>query len=97
VALRISQKVRLKLSGKTPPVAEEEIEQCFANRSGIYLEDSREAHKSDPPTKWFIAETDRGRKLKVVFIQRGDDTFIRTAYSPNRQELRIYEKYSAQS
>lgn len=94
--LKISHSVRVKLGLKNPPVSREEIEQCFANRSGRYLEDTREEHKSNPPTQWFIAETYYGRKLKVVFIQRGEDTVIRTAYDPNREELRIYTKYSQQ-
>lgn len=93
MALRISQKVRLKLSEKEPPVTEEEIVQCFANRSGRYLEDIREDHRSDPPTQWFIAPTDYGRPLKVAFIQRDDETTIRTAYDPNPEERRIYVKY----
>lgn len=82
-----------KLAGKQPPVSKEEIEQCFVNRTGGYLTDDREEHASDPPTRWFIAETYFGRKLKVVFIQKGEDTIIRTAYDPNAEERRIYAKY----
>ena len=92
MALLISPKIRAKLSDKTPPVTEDEIEQCFANCSGGYLEDIREDHKSDPPTQWFVAQTDRGRKLKVVFIQRDDDIAIRTAYDANDVEKRIYSR-----
>ncbi len=94
MALSISRNVRQKLANKKPPVAEEEIEQCFANRTANYLEDVREDHKSDPPTQWFIAETDFGRTLKIAFIQKGDDMIIRTAYDPNREELRIYKKFT---
>jgi len=92
--LKISHNVRLKLGNKKPPVTRQEIEQCFANRTGTYLEDTREQHKSDPPTQWFIAETYYGRKLKIAFIQKGAETIIRTAYDPNNEELRIYSKYS---
>jgi hypothetical protein len=93
MALVISPKVRAKLAAKQPPVTQAEIEQCFANRSGSYLLDVREEHASDPPTRWFIAETYYGRKLKVAFIQRGEDVIIRTAYDPNSEEMRIYSKY----
>lgn len=62
--LMISQKIRLKLSEKKPPVTEDEIIQCFSNRDGHFLEDSREDHQSDPPTRWFIAETDYGKNSK---------------------------------
>jgi hypothetical protein len=89
----ISTKVRAKLAAKQPPVTPEEIEQCFVTVEGIYLEDMREQHASDPPTMWFIAETYYGRKLKVVFILKGEDIVIRTAYPPNEEEIRIYSKY----
>ncbi|MCP1440315.1 nuclear transport factor 2 (NTF2) superfamily protein [Erwinia persicina] len=92
--LMISQKIRLKLSEKKPPVTEDEIIQCFSNRDGHFLEDNREDHQSDPPTRWFIAETDYGIKLKVVFIfYPGRGVAIRTAYAPNDDEIRIYNKY----
>jgi hypothetical protein len=97
VSLKISHSVRAKLGNKNPPVTREEIEACFANRSGTYLEDTREQHKTDPPTKWFIAETFYGRKLKIAFIQKGANTIIRTAYDPNKDELRIFNKYSTKT
>ena len=93
MSLVISQSVQAKLAAKKPPVTQAEIEQCFANRTGIYLLDEREEHASDPPTRWFIAETYYGRKLKVAFIAKGEDTVIRTAYDPNPDEIRIYSKY----
>jgi len=85
----------LKLAKKTPPVSKEEIEQCFLNRTGAYLLDEREEHASDPPTRWFISETDFGRELKIVFIPKGNDVIIRTAYDPNPEERRIYQKYGS--
>jgi hypothetical protein len=93
MAIQISDRVREKLVGKTPPVTPEEIEQCFENRRGALLEDQREQHKTDPPTQWFIAETDKGRRLKVVFVRNGADVNIKTAYDPNQTELFIYLKY----
>lgn len=92
--LLISQKIRHKLANKNPPVTEEEIVQCFSNRTGRFLEDNREDHKSDPVTKWFISETDYGVKLKIVFIfypEKG--VAIRSAYAPNSEEIRIYSRY----
>lgn len=95
MALVISASVQAKLAAKRPPVTGAEIEQCFANRTGIYLLDEREEHASDPPTRWFIAETYYGRKLKVVFIQKGEDSVIRTAFDPNAIEMRIYSKHGS--
>jgi uncharacterized DUF497 family protein len=76
-----------------------EIGECFANRDGGLLEDVRERHRTNPPTQWFIAETDHLRWLKVVFVQRRgpSNTFIeiRTAYEPNQEEVRIYRKFAS--
>jgi hypothetical protein len=94
MAVIISSKVRTKLAAKVPPVTQSEIEQCFANRTGIYLTDTRAEHASDPPTLWFIAETHLRRKLKIVFIPQLPDIVIRTAYDPNPSEMRIYDRYA---
>lgn len=91
--LVISAQVRQKLASKTPPVSEEEIVQCFANRTGVYLLDTREQHQTTPETRWFIAETDYGRKLKVVFIPDHNRIIIKTAYDPNPAEQRIYAHF----
>lgn len=92
--LIISSAIRQKLLKKQPPVTEDDVMQCFSNRDGRFLEDDREEHRTDPPTKWFISETDYGVKLKVIFIFRQEKgVFIRSAYSPNSDEIRIYEKY----
>lgn len=34
-----------------------------------------------------------GRSLKIVFVQNGEDVFLKTAYGPNAEELRIYRKF----
>jgi len=49
-------------------VNKDEIEQCFANRTGPYLEDTRADHLTDPITLWFIAETNFGRLLKLSLL-----------------------------
>lgn len=91
--MKISSKVKSKLLTKHRGVTEEEIEECFASREGSFLEDIRAEHATDPPTKWFVAETDMGRILKVAFIYDGD-IVIKTAYEANPEEIRIYTKYA---
>jgi uncharacterized DUF497 family protein len=71
-----------------------EVRQCFINRDGGFLEDNREEHKTNPPTEWFIAETNQGRLLKVCFVQIGTEIDIKTAYEPNEDEIRIYKLYA---
>lgn len=92
MALKFSSAVKQKLAEKHG-VSPEEVQQCFGNREGGLLEDTREHHKSDPPTQWFIAETDYGRRLKIVFILKDGDILLKTAYSPNPIEERIYTNY----
>lgn len=92
--LFITRRITLKLKHKHL-VSINEIEECFYNRCGGLLEDTREEHLTEPPTRWFIAETDKGRLLKIVFIESKDCTYeIKTAYEPNSIEVRIYEKYA---
>jgi len=49
-------------------------------------------HETEPPTRWFVAETDYGRKLKVVFIQAGKRVIIKSAYQPSQSVIRLYNK-----
>lgn len=88
----ISEAVKDKISKKEPPVSKREIEQCFENRILGLLLDTREKNKTDPPTKWFIALTNKNRLLKIVFLQKNGDVIIKTAYEPNDEEIRIYKK-----
>lgn len=92
MALLISPKISHKINTRHQ-VTEDEVAECFATRSGKFLVDSRENHATDPPTLWFISETYQNRKLKVVFIKTGVDIYLRTAYEPNSEELRIYKKF----
>lgn len=92
--LHISDEVEKKLSSRHR-VTQLEIIECFGNRTRGTLIDKREEHKTDPPTQWFIAETDRGRLLKIVFVKLTEmDIVIRTAYEPDENEKRIYQKFS---
>ena len=91
--LKILSQILEKLSTKKPPVTRREVEQCFDNRAGTFLLDERERNKTDPPTQWFIAKTNRNRDVKIVFVRRGTDLHLKTAYDPNAEEVRIYTKY----
>jgi len=91
----ISSEIRSKLAMKRPPVSQTEIEQCFETRDRSFLEDTRDDHRTTPPSLWFISDTYMGRLLKVVFIKRQDGNIaIKTAYDPNEDEKYIYRKFS---
>ena len=87
----VANKVRKKHN-----IFEHEILECFENRLGPFLEDKREDHKTDPPTKWFISESRSGRVIKVVFIYYPNEReiVIKSAFEPNDIESKIYQKYS---
>ena len=89
--LSISPSVLQKLKEKHG-VSRAQVIECFANRQGPFLTDNREDHQSDPPTKWFIAETDMGRKLKIVYIRTDNAFIVKTAYPPDFEELDIYAR-----
>ena len=87
--LIISEVIQQKLTGRHG-VSRREVEQCIINIDGPMLLDNREEHKTNPPTQWFLACTNAGRLLKVVCVLRDGKIFIRTCYSPNADEIRIY-------
>ena len=89
--LKISEAIDKKLAHKHG-VSRSEVEQCFMNRTGKLLVDSREDHKTDPPTLWFLSRTNRGRCLKVVYIQNGPNITLKSAFEPNDDEMRIYAR-----
>ncbi len=59
-------------------------------RDGHFLIDDTEEHKTDPETNWFIAETNYGRLLRVYFVRRGDDIYLKTALEPKHHHITTY-------
>ena len=94
IPLFMSKDVEEKLKTKHD-VVPREVQECFNNRLRTYLEDTKEDHKTNPPTWWFVGETDLERELKVCFIYRkGVGYEIKTAYEPNGQEREVYLRVS---
>jgi len=87
--IAISKTVLEKLRTKHG-VSEIEVRQALHNRTRSALYDTREDHKTDPPTQWLISSTNQRRRLKVCFIVKDGDVNIKTAYEPNSTELAIY-------
>jgi len=52
--------------------------------------DNRALTKTNPPTLWFLALTNRNRYLKIVYIQKNMEVHLKTAFEPNDEELAIY-------
>jgi hypothetical protein len=89
MAIVLSQAVLSKLQDKHN-VAEFEVRQCFENICGGLLIDDREDHRTNPPTLWFIAMTNKRRLLKVCYVQIGADQHVKSTFEPIEIELRIY-------
>ncbi len=87
--LVVSPRIKSKLSTKHQ-VTVDQIEQCFLNREGVYLVDERDEHQSDAQTLWFVAETDTGRPLKIVFVSEHGNIYVRTAFQPNNKQAKLY-------
>ncbi len=89
---KISKKVRLKLLDKDHNVTEDEIRQCFENRGPKEIIDNRAWHATNPKTKWFIAETDRCRLLKIVYMY-DDGIVIKTAYNADQSVIDYFNSH----
>ncbi|HBT0452481.1 TPA: ADP-ribosyl-(dinitrogen reductase) hydrolase [Klebsiella pneumoniae] len=91
IAKNILKKIQEKHS-----VSPKEIGECFMNRDGDFLKDIRENHQTNPPTLWFIAETNNGRLLKICFVPQGvgneNGPTLKSAFEPNDVEIDIYQK-----
>jgi len=89
----VSDRIRKKLREKHG-VRVEDVVECFANRRDDGLLDTREEHATDPPTRWIIAETNFGKRLKVIFIARLDGSIvIKSAYPPEPEAEEIYVRH----
>jgi uncharacterized DUF497 family protein len=86
----ISPRIDHKLDEKHT-VTVDEVDQCFDNKCGVNLIDDREEHRTDPPSLWFIAETNKGRLLKIIYVYRDGKYYIKSGFEPNKSDIETYE------
>ena len=89
--LIIPHDIRDKLLRDDHNVKEDEVRECFLNHDGFYLEDDNEDHVTDPVSERFVGETDRGRLLKIIFVFRDGNLYLKSAYPANDKTQRIYK------
>ena len=89
--IRIDDSIKNKLKVKHNVDCTEVVE-CFANVERGFVEDTRESHKTDPPTHWFVEQTDHGRHLFVAFMFIDGQVVIKTAYDASDERKKIYLK-----
>lgn len=91
--IHVSEAVIRKLKEKHK-VNPQEVRECFQNLKTKYAYDTRPEHQTNPPTLWFVAQTNAGRKLKVVFVRYSKtEVVLKSAYNANADEIRLYEIY----
>lgn len=90
----LSQRIKEKLADVNHRIGLDDIKQCFANRKRGFVVDNREEHRTDPPTLWFVAENDYGVKIKVMFVMRGQDIYVKSAYRATDVVAGIYRRKS---
>jgi len=88
---KITDRVLRKLRDQHD-VERDEVGECFLNRAGKFYSDNREDNRTNPPTYWFVAETDKGRVLKVVFVRYPDRYQIKSAFPPKDGSDVLYQK-----
>ncbi len=71
-------------------VARPECEQVFFNFPLVVADDQK--HSQDEQRYFALGQTDRGRKLFVVFTVRGSLIRVVSARDMNRVERRIYDE-----
>lgn len=74
-------------------VSMREVEQCFENLCGLYVEDDREDNRTDPVTLAFVAPTNQGRLLKVCFMFIDGNVHIKTAFEADPADIAYYDKH----
>ena len=94
--LKISSKIEEKLKCKHNITVDEVIE-AIGNAKGRPIEDTAEDHKTNPPSDWFISQTDKGRTLKIVIIFRNDDVYLKTAFDAKLSHIKLFEELNAES
>lgn len=94
--LYITEKIKTKLNNKHS-LKVDVIEQVWKDYNGITLVDTREEHRTHPPTEWFIGTSTNGVAIKIVFVPHKEIeglVFLKTAYKPSSREIEIYKKRS---
>lgn len=91
----LSPNMEAKL-GTKHQVTAGEVKQCFENVCGEYIEETAIQHVTDPATHWFLAETNHGRLLKVIFVLRDGNLYIKSAFNANQTSIDLYAKLNQQ-
>ena len=90
INIEIAPSIKHKLKTKHNVEIEEVIE-CFANVTQGFVQDTREEHKTNPPTHYFIEQTDNARLLCIAFIHTDETIVLKTAFEPSQKRIQTYK------
>jgi hypothetical protein len=91
--LVISPKIKEKIARQDHgSVTEREVRECFMAWGGLYAEDTREEHltQSGLPTRWFVCESHTGRPLKIMYVEDGENVYLKSAYVATGEVQRLF-------
>lgn len=75
-------------------VSRKEVLECFENHCGSYAYDKRPHHLDGDgnPSPWFVAETNKRRKLKIMFVLERGKIFLKSAYPATEKVNELYAR-----
>lgn len=95
MALIISPKIEAKIGGDDHDnVTRQEVEECFQNHCSGYCHEQNAEHQDNEglPSLWFVAETNKRRVLKIMFVRRDGDIYLKSAYPANQRVRDIFKR-----
>lgn len=73
-----------------------DVEEAFANNSAGYCYEQHKEHftPNGEPSLWFVAYTNHGVRLKVMFVREREDVHVKSAYPATDRVTAIFEKHA---
>lgn len=75
-------------------VTAKEVQECFQNHCGGYCDEQRPEHQNSDglPSLWFVAETNKRRVLKIMFVRRDGNIHLKSAYPATDRVRDIFKR-----
>lgn len=92
ISSAVEQKIGREDHGR---ITASEVHECFENHDGRLCWDKRPEHldRQGRPSPWFVAETNRRRLLKIMFVREDGDIHLKSAYPANQKVHDIFERF----
>ena len=97
MAILISDDVLTKIAADDHGcVSRKDVEEAFATNSAGYCYEQHQEHflGDGRPSLWFVACTNRGVRLKIMFVLDNEDVHLKSAYPATDRVTAIFERYA---